>query len=251
MNKKKTLTIVGRVVTALILIFTVFIMIFTIFSVNSFNKDEGGLFGYKFYIVLSDSMKGEFQSGDVVASKDVDADQLQPGDIITFKSVDPENYGEVVTHKIRSITDYEGQKAFVTYGIALGNDDTYPVPADRVIGQYQYAMPKLGYFFQFLKSPMGYIVLIFIPFALLLIMQSVKFFRLLKRYKKEQQAEIDRQKEEVEEERRKAREMLEEIERLKAQVQGRETGSQTAAAVSEAAVKTEQKPEGKEDSPKA
>lgn len=101
---KKTLQVIGRVVTALILIFSVFIMIFTVLSVTMVNKENATLFGYKPYIVLSDSMNTEFQVGDMAISKQVDPSTLQPGDIITYRSIDPANYGEMVTHKIREAT---------------------------------------------------------------------------------------------------------------------------------------------------
>ena len=215
---KRVLNIAGKVITALILLFTVFVMVFTIISVNTVNKDEADFFGYKPYIVLSDSMKQIFESGDMVVSKTTDTSGLKAGDIITFRSIDPANYGEVVTHKIREVTTYEGEKAYVTYGVNTGADDAYPVPEDNVIGRYAFNLPKMGYFFQFLKSPAGYFTVILIPFLILIIVQGVKFFRLVKQYKREQQEELDAQKAEIEAERIKTQQMLKELERLKAQM---------------------------------
>ena len=215
---KKALRIVGNILTALILIFALFVMIFTVVSVNTVNREEASIFGYKPYIVLSDSMQDTFEVGDMVISKSVDVSTLEPGDIITFSSIDPANYGETVTHKIREITTYEGEPAFVTYGTTTGVDDAYPVPFANVTGQYQFRLPGMGYFFEFLRTPAGYVTLILIPFLLLIILQAIKFFRLARQYKAEQKAEIMAEKAAVEAERLKAQQMLEELERLRAQM---------------------------------
>lgn len=201
-------------------------MIFTVLSVTMVNKENATLFGYKPYIVLSDSMNTEFQVGDMAISKQVDPSTLKPGDIITYRSIDPANYGEMVTHKIREETTYEGKPAFITYGTTTGVDDTYPALQENIFGKYVFHLPKMGYFFQFLKSTAGYITLILIPFLLLIILQSVKFVRLFRQYKREQMEEVDTQKaeaqaqlEEARKEREKTEAMLAEMERLRARLE--------------------------------
>ena len=216
---KKALDIAVRIITTVILIFSVCVMIFTVISVNTVGKDADFL-GYKPYIVLSDSMKDTFAVGDLSVSKAVeDSGTLEPGDIITFTSIDPSNYGSVVTHKIREITEYEGEPAFVTYGTTTGVDDSYPVPFDNVIGEYKFRLPKMGYFFEFLTTPAGYVTVILIPFLVLIALQGAKFFRLVRQYRAEQQAELDTQRAQAAAELEEARRMKEELERLKAQLQ--------------------------------
>lgn len=215
---KKALHIASRVVTILILIFAVAVMLFTVISVNTVGKDADFL-GYKPYIVLSDSMKDTFAVGDLSVSVQTDPETLEPGDIITFTSIDPSNYGTVITHKIREITEYEGEPAFVTYGTTTGVDDSYPVPFDNVIGEYKFRLPKMGYFFEFLTTPAGYVTVILIPFLVLIALQGAKFFRLVRQYRAEQQAELDTQRAQAAAELEEARRMKEELERLKAQLQ--------------------------------
>ena len=215
---KKALDIAVRIITTVILIFSVCVMIFTVISVNTVGKDADFL-GYKPYIVLSDSMKDTFAVGDLSVSAQADPETLEPGDIITFTSIDPSNYGSVVTHKIREITEYEGEPAFVTYGTTTGVDDSYPVPFDNVIGEYKFRLPKMGYFFEFLTTPAGYVTVILIPFLVLIALQVAKFFRLVRQYRAEQQAELDTQRAQAAAELEEARRMKEELERLKAQLQ--------------------------------
>ena len=215
---KKALDIAVRIITTVILIFSVCVMIFTVISVNTVGKDADFL-GYKPYIVLSDSMRDTFAVGDLSVSVQTDPETLEPGDIITFASIDPSNYGAVVTHKIREITEYEGEPAFVTYGTTTGVDDSYPVPFDNVIGEYKFRLPKMGYFFEFLTTPAGYVTVILTPFLVLIALQGAKFFRLVRQYRAEQQAELDTQRARAAAELEEARRMKEELERLKAQLQ--------------------------------
>ena len=55
-TSKRTLNIIRIVVSWLLVIFTVLMMVFTIFTVTTVGKNDRSIFGYKFYIVLSDSM---------------------------------------------------------------------------------------------------------------------------------------------------------------------------------------------------
>lgn len=216
---KKALHIAGNILTVLILIFALCMTAFTIISVRTLGGNAN-ILGYKPYIVLSDSMRDTFQVGDISVSKAVDPATLEPGDIVTFTSIDPDHYGEVVTHKIREITTYEGQPAFVTYGTTTGEDDAYPAPFDQVVGEYVFRVPKLGYFFQFLKTPAGYVTVILLPFLVLIGLQIVRFVRLIGQYRKEQKVQLDETQSELEAERAESRRMREELARLRAQVGG-------------------------------
>ena len=217
---KKGLSIAGRVLTVLLLVFAVFVMVFTVISVNTVGKADADFLGFKPNIVLSDSMQDTFAVGDLEISKKADPATLAAGDIITFRSIDPANYGSVVTHKIREVTTYEGGLAFVTYGTTTGVDDAYPVPADRVLGKYVFRLPKMGYFFEFLTTPAGYVTMILLPFLVLIGLQAVRFVRLARQYRAEQREEAAAQQAQLEEEQRKNQEMREELDRLRAQLSG-------------------------------
>ncbi len=210
---KKTWNILKSVLGGLIVVFAVGMMIFTIISVSTFNRNDRHLFGYRAYIVLSDSMsKTDFDAGDLVLVKEVDPSTLKEGDIISYISQNTENYGEVITHKIRSLTtDANGDRGFVTYGTTTETNDETIVTYPFVLGKYQTHLPKVGTFFQFLKTPQGYFMCIFIPFMLLILYQGINVIRLFRRYKKEQM-------EEIEAERLENQKMMEELMALKEQL---------------------------------
>jgi len=203
-----------------VIVAAVSMMVFTVVSVTTFNRNDRSIFGYKMYIVNSDSMaKTDFDAGSLIFVKEVEPQTLKEGDIITFISQDTDSFGETVTHKIRKLTkDSEGQPGFVTYGTTTDSNDETIVTYPYVLGKYQFAVPHLGTFFNFLKTTPGYFVCIFTPFMLIIIYEAVKFFGLFKRYKQEQNDELKAQKDEIEAERIANAKILEELKALKAQM---------------------------------
>lgn len=239
---KKAINIIKTVLVWLVVIVAVGMMIFTIVSVNTFNKNDRSLFGYKAYIVTSDSMsKTDFDAGDLILAKEVDPATLKEGDIITYISQNPESYGETVTHKIRTLTtDASGNPGFITYGTTTGTDDQTIVTYPYILGKYEKALPNVGNFFMFLKTPQGYLVCIFIPFMLLILYQGLNCIKLFRRYKQEQTAEMEAEKAQIEADRAENAKMLEELQALKAQLQQQQQGTADPVAPAEAPAETKE-----------
>lgn len=217
---KKVLNIIKNVLVWLVVVIAVCMMIFTIVSVNTFDRSDRSLFGYGAYIVTSDSMsKTDFDAGDLILTKKVDPSTLKAGDIITYISQNPESFGETITHKIRTLTTAaNGDPGFITYGTTTDTDDATVVTYPYILGKYQKAIPNVGNFFMFLKTPQGYIFCIFIPFMLLILYQGINSIKLFRRYKSEQMAEMKEEREKLEAERAESAKMMEELQALKAQL---------------------------------
>ncbi|MBO5340391.1 MAG: signal peptidase I [Oscillospiraceae bacterium] len=217
---KKTLEIIKNVLVWLLVVFAVGMMIFTVISVNTFDQANRSVFGYKFFVVSSDSMSAtDFDAGDIVFVKNVDPTTLREGDIIAFTSQNSNNYGQTVTHKIRKlVTAPGGDPGFVTYGTTTDTDDEAVVTYSYVLGKYTGRVPGVGSFFLFLKTTPGYILCIFVPFLLLILYQGLCCIQLFRRYKKEQMEEIAAQRAQIEEERRQAAQMMAELQALKEQL---------------------------------
>ena len=214
---KKVINIVKNIVVWLVVIVAVCMMIFTIVSVTTFNRNDRHLFGFRAYVVTSDSMsKTDFDAGDLILVKKVDPSTLKEGDIITYMSQNPESFGETITHKIRSITkDANGNPGFITYGTTTDTDDATIVTYPYVLGKYEKAIPNIGTFFTFLKTTQGYFVCIFIPFMLLILYQGLNCIRLFRRYKREQLQEMEAERAKIETERAESAKMMEELLALK------------------------------------
>ena len=122
---KKFFNIALKVVTWLLVAFTVFMMVFTIVTVSTFDKNDRNVFGYRFYIVKTDSMSlsennkdmdVHINAGDIVVMKNVDdPTTLEAGDIIAFLSTNSDSYGETVTHMIREVKTNKDGKPVLFY----------------------------------------------------------------------------------------------------------------------------------------
>ena len=218
---KKALNVMKKILVWFVVIVAVSMMIFTIISVRTFNRNDRNLFGYRIYIVNTDSMSAtDFDAGDLIFVKETNPAKLKEGDIISFVSQNTESFGETITHKIRKkTTDAEGHKGFVTYGTTTDTDDATIVTYPYVLGKYQGRIPALGHFFNFLKTTPGYFTCIFLPFMLIIIYEAIRFFTLFRRYKAEQMAAVQAEREQIEAERAENARMLEELKALKAQME--------------------------------
>ena len=226
----KVLKILRNVFVWLVVAAAVCIMIFTVVSVSTFDRADRNLFGYKAFIVLSDSMsKTDFSAGDLVLVKQVDPTSLQEGDIISYTSQNEANYGETVTHKIRKKTvDENGEPGFITYGTTTDTDDEIIVTYPYILGKYQARVPKVGTFFQFLRTTPGYIVCILVPFLLLIVIEGVRCIRLFMQYKAEQKAELQAERDKIEADRAETQRMMQELLEMKQKLEEKTDGEAAA-----------------------
>ena len=217
---KKFGGILSTILVWAVALVAVAMMIFTVVSVNTFNRNDRDLFGYRAYIVLSDSMSAtDFSAGDLILVKQVDPNTLQPGDIIAYTSQNSENYGETVTHKIRSLTvNDNGEPGFITYGTTTNTDDAAVVTFPFVLGKYEMVLPKVGSFFQFLRSTTGYILCILIPFLILILHQGLNCVAAFRRYKAEQMAELQAEKDAIEQQRKQSELMMQQLLQMQQQM---------------------------------
>ena len=248
---KKVMNIALKVVTWLLVAFTVFMMIFTLVTVTTVDKNDRSIFGVRFYIVTSNSMKlsennkdmdVHFNAGDIVIIKNVDDPRsLQAGDIIAFMSTNDVSYGETVTHMIREVKKTDDGKVlgYVTFGTNTGDNDEALVEPEYILGAYTGKLPALGNFFAFVKSTPGYIVCILVPFLLLILYNGVNVIRLFRKYKREQMEAMQAEKDKLEAERAENQRMMQELLALKAQLDKQGSEAPPPAAPASEVIPTE------------
>lgn len=227
---QRAIGLCGSVLSWLVATFSVVIMIFTVVTVSCADKNERDIFGYKFYIVKSDSMSRSdnnahldvhFNAGDIVFVKTLkNTEHLKPGDVIAFVSTNADSYGETVTHMIREIKQAPDGKllGYVTYGTNTGVNDEEIVTPDYVLGKYSFKLPGAGNFFAFVKSTAGYIVCVLVPFLLLILYNVANIIRIVRARRKEQAKLLSRQRDEIEAQRKQNEDMLRELQALRAEM---------------------------------
>lgn len=230
-NVKKVLEIVKTVVVWLVIAVAILMTVFTLLTVAFVDKEERSFFGIRMMIVLSGSMRTEFPEGDLIITKKPDIDKLEEGDIITYTSEElAENQPKfkLITHKIVRVNKNDLGKivSFTTAGTTTGAEDPDPVIPGQIVGKYVMKIPKLGYFFEFLKTTPGYICCILIPFLFIIGYQGVNCVMLFRKYRSEQVSEMKEERMKLEEERAESQKMMQELLALKAQLEAQNSGVQ-------------------------
>ena len=170
---KKIYNAVSTVIVALIFVFMVIVV--AVMLVQKSSGGESKIFGYYMYDVLTDSMSGTIEPGDVIMCKAVDdVNSLQVGDIITFKAPNG-NYNE--THRIVEIAknDDGTVKYFKTKGDNAKAVDNWELNPQNVKAKYVKKAVFVGGLRRFMSHWYGYVVVVVIPLCIVfaLIISSV------------------------------------------------------------------------------
>lgn len=129
--------------------------VFVFFSIVIINPKAGhNLFGYTFYIISTESMKGEIEPGDCIVTIGVNStDDIKIGSDITFIR---KSDGETVTHKVVEIcTDKDGDIEYITKGVHNINVDSGAVSFDDVLGVRIKTIAWLGQLVTYFRTPYG------------------------------------------------------------------------------------------------
>jgi signal peptidase len=127
--------------------------------------------------VYTGSMEPAIPVGSVVVIKPVDPETLKVGDIICFQLSEPTS----ITHRIINITN----EGFITKGDANEDPDQWIVKKENVIGKAVFTIPFIGYIGYFVRTPIGFILLIIIPASLIIIIEIRNITKELRKQKQE------------------------------------------------------------------
>ncbi|MCH5299093.1 MAG: signal peptidase I [Ruminococcus sp.] len=191
------LTVVGAVLCVILI--PILVINVTLIIKSYTNSDEVPKFGgYCPLIVLTGSMEPEIKSGDLIVCKQIDGEQVKVDDVIAF--FDPaSNNNSVLTHRVVEIVTEDGSLSFKTKGDANNAADSDLVPADNLVGIYQFKITGAGNVAMFMQTPAGLVVCVVVPLVLLIGYDVLR----RRRYEKKNQEDTDA--------------LLKELEELKAQ----------------------------------
>jgi len=121
----------------------------------------------KFFTNISNSMSPEINTGSLtMVSK---FPEYIPGDIITYYAkIDGKE--AIITHRVLWI----GGNVYVTKGDANQGIDREVVMPRLIIGKVIFIIPYLGYFMAFVKKPLGVLVSIILPTAVIILIELYK-----------------------------------------------------------------------------
>lgn len=170
---KKLSKIIQNIVTVAIVIIGLFLII-TLFPIKG---------NYQVKVVLSGSMEPAIRTGSVVIIKP--SSQYKIGDVVIFGK---DTKKEIpTTHRIISSRAVEGIMLFTTKGDANEDADTTEIRQSNIHGKVLFSVPFMGYVIDFVKKPIGMIVVIVIP-ALYIISDEVR--KIIKEAKKIKESKV-------------------------------------------------------------
>lgn len=176
---KKIWKVISTVLIVLMVAITVLLIVF------KFVGETPSVFGYNLFYIVTGSMEPTIKVGDIILSKDADTKDLKEGDIVTFNGEEGDLNGKIVTHRIVSIYDENGETYIITRGDANTADDP-PHKADCVVAVMKGKIPLLGALVSFINTPVGFVVLIVTPLLLSLVNEIIDLVRAFRSTKEEQ-----------------------------------------------------------------
>ena len=127
-RKRKVKTI--KTILGIILIIIIYNIILV--GISIIDKESGiSIWGYKAYIITSDSMEPKISVGDIIIVKKLNEDEIETNDIITFYD---EN--QITTHRVVNIDSSNGYKEYKTKGDNNNIDDDKSVLFKNIIVFY-------------------------------------------------------------------------------------------------------------------
>jgi signal peptidase len=135
----------------------------------------------KVLTVLSGSMEPAIHTGSVVVIKPMV--NYKVGDVITFG---PNTKIQIpTTHRIVEIRAQEGQTIYKTRGDANNAEDMKEVLAKDVIGKVVFDIPYFGYIVEFIRKPIGLLLVVVLPAIFIVYDEVKKIMKEIKKIKKE------------------------------------------------------------------
>ena len=161
----------------------VFLMVFSVANMKVKREDNiANIFGMGMLSVQTDSMKGTFESGDMIFVNmldEADFANLNPGDVVTYFDMSLHAFN---THEIVSINLEERYLiTTATYNyVHPGGEITpdQPVGFDNVLGQYNGRMiAGLGNGLDYLQTSAGFALFIILPVLMVIIFEGMLLTR--------------------------------------------------------------------------
>lgn len=134
---------------------------------------------YKMMTVLSGSMEPSIKTGSIVVAKTFNNYKI--GDIITFQLSSTSK--TPTTHRIVEMEVIEGIPLYTTKGDTNNAADREFVRKNQIIGRVVLNIPFLGYAVNFVKKPIGFLLIIIVPAVAIIVDEARKIYNEVKKKK--------------------------------------------------------------------
>ncbi len=166
-------------ITLFIILFTIVVFISGVIFFDSLihPNEIPSFFGYKAFVVRTNSMEKTFLINDLIIVKEGQIAKVQTGDIISFQTPNR----QVIVHRVYSISDLNDRK-IATKGDNRDTVDDIVITDDNYEGKVVARLKGLGKVVLFLQSTVGMLICLSIPliiFIILLLKDNYQYKRML------------------------------------------------------------------------
>lgn len=148
-----------------------------------YSRVTGGvpnIFGYNFYVIISDSMEPEIMVDDVIISKVYKGEKLEVGQVITYYGKEGSVANKVVTHKIVSVQDTPNGQNIITQGVKEGATEDPMITQDDVMAVMVSNTKVITFVYGIVSSPIGFLAFIVSPLIAIIVVEIIKMVRTFK-----------------------------------------------------------------------
>lgn len=130
---------------------------------------------YLFFSVQSGSMAPQISTGALVLSQKVDVKNLRVGDVVTY--TDRNNPKKTITHRITELNSPTETKVTTKGDANLEHDK--PIMPQQILGVTKFHIPIVGYLIDFIRRPVGLVLIIYLPALYVIIAETRLLIRKL------------------------------------------------------------------------
>ena len=184
LNKKKIsywmkLLLRSCLVAVFVILLSLFGIIAVCFCDSLYNESKGN--NKNAYVIVTESMVPTIKVNDAIVVSRVKNNSVKIGDVITFSSSDRYFNGLTITHRvIGKELNESGNYTYRTKGDNNIAADTALVNGNKIHGKVLFKIPKIGYIYNFIASPGGFIFSIILPVLLVIGYECFRIYRVIK-----------------------------------------------------------------------
>ena len=169
-NNNKALKIIAMLFKIIISFFI--IVVISIIFIQRISNNKVSLGGYSLFTIASESMVPKYEVFDMIVAKKVNTNDINVGDDVVYLGNKSDFAGKIVTHEVIKIDKIDGNVYFHTKGLANDVEDPL-VNADQIMGRVSFKSHILSFISGIVNNIYGFYFVIFVPFAILLVMEII------------------------------------------------------------------------------
>ena len=164
-KENKILKLIGNILYTLMFLIVVFMLIIVVMQRTTNNSLTLG--GFRMFSVATGSMVPVYNVGDILISKEIDAEDIKVGDDLVYQGKQGTFAGKVVTHRVNSIEKQEdGNYKIITQGVANNAEDP-EIDQTQVYGKIICKLHILSFLGKLVRNVYVFYFLIFVPIGIL------------------------------------------------------------------------------------